>query len=279
MLKTWEARRLETVLQNGKTKPLVIECVRSSIFENGDTDLDPSKVKKLFVVKSTGNPEIHEASLFCELFGNILARDLGINTPEPVLVNLSPEFIQSLTLVSLPSGLRLRPGLAAGCEFIPRLTQVVPGSFLNDDELSQAFRILAFDLLTQNPDRTREKADGVGNGNVNCASRSGKLLAFDFELCFSFLYALSFGKNPKPWQVSKLPFARSHVFRIPLQDRTLDPEDFLSRLKGLSVARLTELSSSIPESWCSRFPEVCSHISQVAKNTPQFEIELRRCLK
>jgi hypothetical protein len=277
MLKTWEARRYEKILETGRTKPLVIECIRSPLAENSEGEIF-NKLRKTFVVKTLGNPGVYEIGLFCEVFGNLIARELGINTPEPALIHLSPEFVGVVAPHLKNSGIQLTAGLAAGCEYLaPGLSPVLPGTFLNDDELDQAIRIFGFDLLTQNPDRTRQKADGNGNGSVNCASRSGTLVAFDFELCFSFLF--SFGIQPKPWQVSKLPFFQSHIFRQSLQSRTLDFTDFFSRLKSLSSGRLDVLSSDLPEPWRGRASDACEHILQVVKKASQFEVELRRCLK
>ena len=53
------------------------------------------------VVKALGHPELTEANLFCEVFGNLLARELGIATPAPALVNLSAEVLVQV-IMNLP---------------------------------------------------------------------------------------------------------------------------------------------------------------------------------
>jgi hypothetical protein len=83
-------------------------------------------------------------------------------------------------------------------------------------EVTEAARIYAYDLITQNPDR---RAD-----NPNCGSYNGRLVAYDFEMAFSFLYAIP-GTAGEPWEVARLVFAgqQSSVSDCPdpFSDRSL----------------------------------------------------------
>jgi hypothetical protein len=76
--------------------------------------------------------------LFCEVFGNLLARELGIATPIPALVNLSPEFVQAVSPLVAEYGISLTAGLGSGCEYLHGgLTPAVPGAFLTQDEVER----------------------------------------------------------------------------------------------------------------------------------------------
>lgn len=65
-IEVWQAARFDRVLEGGRTKPLVLECERQN--DEGEWQTEG------FVVKTLGNPEVNERSLFAELVGNLLAR-------------------------------------------------------------------------------------------------------------------------------------------------------------------------------------------------------------
>jgi len=85
VLDTWKADRLERVLTNGRTRPLVVSCSRITPAGDDDSEMPNGDLRdrKRFVVKALGNPEVTEQGLFSEVFGNLLARELNVNTPPP----------------------------------------------------------------------------------------------------------------------------------------------------------------------------------------------------
>ena len=93
MLDIWEAERLEDVLGTGRTYPLVIECVRRATATPEGERRDPGggrgSDRRVMVVKALGLPEVTPSSPCAELFGSLLARELGIDTPSPALVDLA----------------------------------------------------------------------------------------------------------------------------------------------------------------------------------------------
>ncbi len=188
MLETLEAQRLERVISAGRTRPLVVECSRSASPIN-DEDPDASngpENRVLHVVKGFDLPEITNLGLFNEVFGNLLARELDIDTPAPCLVHLSTPFVEAANNVLRRYGLRLKTGIASGCEYFSGgYSNVIPRS-LSDDELKQATLIYGFDMLVQNPDRTVQRP--------NCAIRSGHFKLFDFETTFSFVLLIGVQK-------------------------------------------------------------------------------------
>jgi hypothetical protein len=77
VLERCEAIRLEEIKSAGRTRPLVIEC---------EITTDDSASRELMLVKAFGLPEVDNYGLYCELLGNLLARELGLDTPKPILV-------------------------------------------------------------------------------------------------------------------------------------------------------------------------------------------------
>jgi hypothetical protein len=226
VLDVWEAERLEDVLGNGRTHPLVIECVRRAVTTSGGDERDPSGggvERRVMVVKALGLPEVTQSGLCAELFGNLLAREFGNDTPRPALVDLTSGFIEAAEPALSSWQLRPQPGLAAACEYFRGgFASAVPDAPLTPEELAQAARIYAFDLLVQNPDRRPEKP--------NCAQRGGRFIVYDFEMAFSFLLVI--GQKDEPWEVSKHGLGPKHLFYSALRAVEIDWEPFLKDLAG-----------------------------------------------
>lgn len=271
MTETWEARRFEKVLEAGRTRPLVVDCAYYPPASSNETDTSASPPDhRLMVVKSLGHPEVTEISLFSEVFGNVLARELGVATPTPALVNLSPEFVDAVGPLVAEYGVSLTPGLGSGCEYLyGGLTPAIPGGFLTQEEVQQATLIYGFDLLVQNPDRRRDKP--------NCASLAGSLIAFDFERCFSFLLPI-IGGLAQPWEVSRHGIAGTHLFHSVLKARAPSWTPLIGRLRALTAERLDQLLSALPGAWQAGVAKVREHITKVIMNLPEFELELQRSL-
>ena len=232
-------------------------------------------------MKALGLPEVTERALFCEAFGNLLARELGIETFPPALIELSPEFVGDTNpfLQTLPQlagrRIELQAGTAVGTEYHSRgnLTPVSSLTVLSDDEhRSHAVSIYAYDLLVQNPDR-------AGGPKPNCAIEGNRIIAFDFELAFSFLLALTFGSQPQPWEVSRHGISGKHVFYNQLRGQRHPPSlPILQLLTQLTDNRLRQLALMLPAGWQTWADRVCAHIVAVRDHVGDFEVELRRSL-
>ena len=105
MLEVWEARRLDRVLTSGRTKPVVLECVLADKHQSA---------LRLMVVKAMGPSEVTETGLMCELFGNLLARELGVQSPECALVNISLQMANALRPRLHPPGFTGGFGVGSG---------------------------------------------------------------------------------------------------------------------------------------------------------------------
>jgi len=272
LIETWEAQRLERIILFGRTKPLLIECWRSpdpSVFEE-DEELIEGTDSALCVVKGFNLPEVNSFGLFCEVFGNLLARQLGLDTPAPCLVHLSEPFVNAVNPILGRNGLNLRPGIASGCEYFSGgYSNVVPPE-LSFRELEQATSIYAFDLLVQNPDRLPQRP--------NCAVRSGDFKVYDFETAFSF--ALLIGDVSKPWEVSRHGIGAKHLFHSALQRNKdeLNWKPFIEALKRIDEDTIDGMMEGLPQDWLDHAPKVRAHLLDVVKNARRFEFELQRSL-
>jgi len=157
-----------------------------------------------------------------------------------------------------------------GCEYFSRgYSNVIPES-LTEEELSQAADIYAFDLLVQNPDRTKYKP--------NCTVRSGHLKPFDFENAFSFVYLI--GKHDEPWEVSKHGIAPKHLFHSELKRRRREVSfrPFIRNLRRIDEGRLDRLIEGFPDNWLQHESQIRSHLLAAGQKARKLEFELRRSL-
>lgn len=265
MLIKCDALRLDEIKHNGTTKPLVIECQYSS---------EDIPVRKALLVKANRLPRITNLDLYCEVLGNLLARELGIETPEPFIVEIDEDFVQVNRKILWENSLALKTGLGVGCEYFSQgFTAVTSNINLSKEKLEQAIMIYGFDLLTQNPDR-RET-------NPNCAIKGDKIIAFDFEKSLSFLYPI-FGQKPAPWELSKLKLSGNdrHIFKANLKarEKEINWQPLVEKVKQINTEKVEELCSSIPFELGTYTDKICEHFASIVSNIKSLELELQRSL-
>jgi hypothetical protein len=268
MLKQWNAVSFRSVLDNGRTKPLVIECVQ--VPDSILIDLDaPAPERREFVVKAIGNPEVDESLIIRELLGNVLARSYGLTTPEPGLISISDAFAKAVTpRPSRQYGFQISPGIAAGCEFIRGGLAPPPTNLsLTQAELAPLAVLYGFDLVTQNPDRLPNRP------NFGLMGRT--VVAFDFDQCFSFLYLIF--SLAQPWEVSKHGIAQKH-FCYPNLKNAGAPISWADNIKAVmsfSDELLDVLTAWIPEAWSGNSAKIREHLAAIRQHLGAFELELQ----
>lgn len=263
MIETWDAVRLDKLIRTGRTRPLIIECVR-----HGDSGQKAER--RSMVVKAFKLPEVTLSGLFCEIIGNLLARDFGIDTPEPGLINLSEKFTASANSVLRGHSLQLLPGIGVGCEQLPKgFTSPVVGASLNPEELAQAALIYGYDLIVQNPDRYAK--------NPNCLMGGGRIVAIDFNLAFSFIFPVIGGLR-EPWKLSQLRFRDEHLFRRPLRNQQIDWKPLRVAVEALARTRIESWARALPATWQEWTGSVCDHLTTIKEHAAELEIELQRSL-
>ena len=265
MLIKCDALSFVEIKRNGTTKPLVVEC------EYSDENIP---VRKTLLVKANGLTRITNLDLYCEVLGNLLAREFGIETPEPFIVRIDEDFIKVTSKILWEENIKIKLGLGVGCEYFSQgFTAVTSNMYLSKEKLEQATMIYGFDLLTQNPDR-RET-------NPNCAIKGDRIIAFDFEKSLSFLYPI-LGQKTAPWEVSKLKFSGDdrHIFKINLKarEKEINWQPLIEKVKQINTEKVEELCSLIPLELGNYTDKICEHFASIVSNSKSLELELQRSL-
>lgn len=250
----WQAVRFERAMSAGRTRPVLLDCTKGT---------KARRQRARFVTKGLGLPEINEFSLAHELVGARLASALGLAAPASSVIVISPAFLEAIGRDLADAGVRLEPGLAGGSEFIPNLNPFPPRAQLSEDEIAEAAAIYAFDLLTQNPDRSLV--------SPNCGRAGRRLVPYDFESAFSFRLAVL---KADPWRVGHLPFARQHLFYQAVRTAQVDWPAILQGFSAAPVRTVTDLCSTIPEPWTGVGQEILAHVASVLDHWPLFEQEV-----
>jgi hypothetical protein len=266
LLNKCDALGLSAVKLNGRTKPLVLECEFTE--ENIPT-------RKTLLVKSLGLPEITTTALYCEVLGNLLAREFGIDTPKPFLVDLSEDFVRVTARPLWEYGIKINAGVGVGCEYFSQgFTSISSSMNLTKEQLEQATLIYGFDLISQNPDRREH--------NPNCAVKGDKIVAYDFEKSLSFLYPI-IGAKPKPWEFSKLNLSgnEKHVFRsylLKAKEKEINWQPLIEKVNQIDKEKLEYICSLLPSEFGDYTEEVLTHFSSIVSNSNQLMFELQRSL-
>lgn len=159
------------------------------------------------VVKSRAGYADRPEAMLKELFALLVARELGLHAPEPVVVNIpqgldwgAADYPEHAELIRQSPGWNLGT-VHLGDAWKPWGKGIAPRS-IPDCEIETAY---AFDAMVENPDREA--------GNPNLLWRGGELAVLDFDKAFSYLREGN--AEPRPW--------RSALVRMNLKRHCLFP--------------------------------------------------------
>lgn len=263
MFERVEAVRFDRMMSSGKTKPMLLACDDGS---DGTIEV----VAKFSQGCSYGG-------LIREAMTAMLALDLGLPVPPPFLVELSPEFIDSVPNASTAEFLRNGDRFGFGSKRLPdSFGQWVNGGGRLTTEIEhEALEILALDCWLTNPDRR------VTNPNLLTDGR--QFAIFDHEHALMTTLIL-FWKEP--WLVNALDDAsppKEHVFFESLRSKKAYAlEDLIVRLESVSDQRINDYAAALPPSWASAdnwaVTSARKFITDLRNNLASAGAELKRAL-
>lgn len=257
------ASRFDRAMINGRTGPILIAA---STADGNEVDL---------VAKFTNEPQLTVNGLVREAIAAMLAVDLQLPIPEPLLVRLDSMFIDAVEQVEPSVGVRLKNANSIGFG-----STKLPGGFgiwsferdVPDASLSQAADIFAFDCLTQNADRSKGSPNAMWNGTG--------FAIIDHELAFQ-IQGVLFWKPP--WVVGSLTdLANGHLFYRSLKGKPLDLSGLRTRWASISDARLVEYDNALPQEWrtaTTTIQESLDFVRDVRDNIDAAMNEVQRTLQ
>lgn len=258
-------RRLEAIqyigeVGSGRTEPIIAAA------ENADGEVIE------VVIKFASKCDLGTNALAVEAIAACLAGTLGLPIPEPFLVDLSPEWRQTL-----PLRIRARvsewDGLAFGSKLIwPQWPVWTVAHRLSPAMVQTAAEILAFDAFTENVDRRED--------NPNCLVSGDQLRIFDHEMAFPRGLI-----GAKPWTMGGMnPLTRDqgkHIFHRELSGRMIDRDAIRQKWAGLRDEEIEEYGAAVPQEWRDEafISDLLAKIREVRGNLIGCMAELERILQ
>jgi len=235
MLDTVQAVTFIKKMSNGKTMPLLMQCLQEN---NNLIDV---------VVKLSCKCERKEIALASEAVCSMLATDLGLLTPEPFLVEINPNVINQELFPEIYDDISNSSRIAFGSKLLPNNFGIF--NFISDSNLQSAMDIFSFDALILNSDR-REN-------NPNCKSDGHSIAIFDHDIALSSTNDLgSSFLIPYPWDIGALNHMKAgnskHILYKYLHNKNMSINKFENEFLKLGPLRLEKYINALPQEWVAK---------------------------
>ncbi len=264
MIRIIEAIEYRGIAVGGRNEPLQVM--------GEDQDGTPVEL----YLKPSGRPELNVESLANELLAAIVAGALNLPICEPLLVEMSQEWIDSIQDHNLRAVLNASNPIAFGSRNAGVGWQLwSTGDRILGERRQKALAIFAFDAFTGNPDRRDTKP--------NLLVRGEDFRIIDHEFCFGIRTKLF----PKiaPWELgnlSNLVYPEHHVLGPLLRgDRFIDIDALREPWAAISDDRLEEFETCIPQQWAAAaqaMSDALEHVKIVRDRIDDCLAEIERVL-
>lgn len=262
MLEKVEAVRFDRAMTKGRTMPLLLAAEFS----------DGRSVE--LIGKFSHGGQIGAIGLAREAISAMLAADLGLPVPNPLLVTISDAFIETVPDKEAAALLRQSLRVGFGSSRLPNGYTVWPdGNGVPKRMLAKAADIFAFDALIQNADRHPK--------NPNMQVKGEEIAIFDHELAFIWEGVL-FWKPP--WEaggLDNIAQPNRHVFFTAIKGKTFDFSRIIGAWEAISDARLAEYRAALPAEWngaSDMIGKVLGFVRQLRENIRPAMLEMQKAL-
>lgn len=231
MLEVVEAVRFDRAMATGKTRPVLLACERPTGEE--------VEVVAKFSYGCNNSPE----ALVREAIAGCFAVSLGLPMPEPFLVRVDEEFINTIPDAAVAEYLRKSIPIGFGTRKLPEGFNVwSTKAKLANGLMQQAIEIMAFDAFVTNADRRPE------NPNLLCDGRSFAI--FDHEMAFMAELNMFWSA---PWIAGALnpPYSpKAHILFASLtQPVDVDLQRFVDSLVSINDDQISAYAQALPAEW------------------------------
>lgn len=186
----------------------------------------------LYVIKFRGAGQGKKA-LIAELIGGLLAKEIGLNVPEIVFMNLDDSFSKTEPDEEIQDLLKFSVGLNLGLHFLSSAITYDPLVSIADS--MSASKVVLLDSMISNIDRTAK--------NTNLLNWNSELWLIDHGA------SLYFHHNWANWESHldrTFPNVKDHVL-LERADHLLEASEDIVTL--ITKDKITEIVSLIPEDW------------------------------
>jgi hypothetical protein len=244
----------------GTTRPML---VRGVCKQTGD--------KSDYVVKFRNGTRMSINSSCNELVASFIAMELDLYVAEPAIIDIVPEFVDTLIGMDGYKNALNSPGFNFGCKYVEGLFEFTNNQKLTTGQYFNSQQIFSFDIFISNADRRVDKQNMLTDGE--------KILIFDHELAFGFIWDII--KNPIPWLITQteMSWIKKHYFYSILKGKEHNLDTFVDKLSTLDGNFWGKLYQLIPDEWHGEhLDKIKNNLSLLVENRTHFKEELKRIL-
>ncbi len=225
MIRSLRAVEFIRPMEVGSKHPALFLCHG----DNGDEEV---------VVKFRETLLSQQFSCVGEVIAALLAKDLGLQAAEPVLVSLCSDLAATTSSSAYAARIERSEGWNYGSVFVgPGMDACLPTE--RDSAALKRYwaDVFCFDYLIQNYDRV--------SNNPNYLKIGENVILIDHEQAFRELHSAGSDFSVDSMNLDQV---FTHV-AFPVMDLATDFRPFFSRLSALPEARIVDYFAPLPESW------------------------------
>lgn len=254
------AQRFNENFSHSANKPVLLSGIDKHSHEKGD-----------FVVKLKNAGRMSADASMRELVASFIAMQMDIPVVEPVIIEITPAFVNLLTGNESWALASKSLGNNYGSRYIPEHITNILNKGLNNHQLPLAQDIFVFDMFIQNTDRTNVKPNLFSNGN--------DMIIFDHESAFAFAFPLTTATNIWEMKEAHKAWIRHHCLLPEIRGKVFDFEEFSAKLDNLTDSFWDKAAQLIPPDWQSdQFTTIKNTLSQICENRKHFILELKKIM-
>ncbi len=216
-------------------------------------------------------------ALVAEAISAMLAADLDLPVPEPFLLAIDAEFVDSIFDAEAKSVAMKSIGINFASKKLPAGFALWTAERALSKNMRQiASEIVAFDFLTGNDDRRAAKP--------NCLFDGDELAIIDHEKAFPHQTSFIIGWSP-PWEAGALARKRQppnhHLFTKAVAGQEVDFRRLEGAWDAISDGRLNEYLGALPQEWIEvddAARKILDYIRDLREHLPDALGEIKRVL-
>jgi hypothetical protein len=244
----------------GSNKPLLVRCLNPETNERKDC-----------VLKSMGTERMSADSSARELLSTFIAWEWGISIVNPVIIEITQAFLNTLNHKPIFSNPSKSLGYNYGSIYLKNFHEPSILYKLNEIEIEQGLLIFAFDIFIGNADRRLEKP--------NCFTDGQNLVIFDHELAFGYVDDII--QNTEPWTIRESDnyWINKLYLKKKLKGQKIPKENILKCIEKIDDLFWEKAISLIPNNWkTDKLMQIRNYVSKIAENRVKFVDNLKYLL-
>lgn len=247
-------------MKSGRNAPCILECERAG----GEI----VEVIAKFSAAACGCN-----GLVAEALAAMIAVKTDIPVPEPFLVDISDDFIDSIPYADVKDVVQKSSRVAFGLKKLPPQFSVIPLNHIPTAEMAgKASEIFTFDACILNFDRRQD--------NPNCLTDGNEYAVIDHELALNKSGLFGW---VAPWEEGGEldPGFKIHIFEKTKSREKSCVEKFTSHLGKISESFLGEVAQNLPADWIKSFDsaDMVNHLLLTRRNAEGIRLNFTKlCL-